>query len=257
MLVLSRRPGQKIVFPGLGISIEVLQSKGTVTKLGIEAPVEIEVYRHEVLEKSDPREVLSTGAASSSRIQISETEREQRHRLNNKLNALTLKLQLLQKQLARGVAVEPDAQLADVVGQLSELEMKTPDCSVTEKSPRVLIVEDQANERELLANCLKLSGVPVATAVNGLDAFNYLHENEMPDLVLLDMRMPEIDGPSFIRMIRDDIRLRSLKVFAVSGSAREEFSSALAVDGWFSKPVRIDSLLEALRDPACCTMTPA
>ena len=255
MLVLSRRPGQKIVFPGLGISIEVLQSKGLVTKLGIEAPVEIEVYRHEVLEKSNARESLSP--AADNETPLSEEEREQRHRLNNKLNALTLKLQLLRKQLSRGIAVEPVAQLAEVVGQLSELEMDTPDCSVTEKSPRVLSVEDQANERELLANCLKLSGIPVATAENGLDAFNYLHENEMPDLVLLDMRMPEIDGPSFIRMIRDDFRLRSLKVFAVSGSAREEFSSTLAVDGWFSKPVRIDSLIEALRDPARPAMTPA
>ena len=42
MLVLARRPGQKIVFPGLGISIEVLQSKGAVIRLGIEAPVDIE-----------------------------------------------------------------------------------------------------------------------------------------------------------------------------------------------------------------------
>jgi hypothetical protein len=39
-------------------------------------------------------------------------------------------------------------------------------------------------------------------------------------------------------------------VFAVSGSAREEFSSNLAVDGWFAKPVRIDSILEAVREQA-------
>lgn len=38
MLVLSRRPVQKVVFPGLGISVEVIHSQGTVTRLGIEAP---------------------------------------------------------------------------------------------------------------------------------------------------------------------------------------------------------------------------
>ena len=101
-----------------------------------------------------------------------DTERGRRHQVNNKLNALTLKLQLLQRQISRGTAVEPATQLTDVVGQLSDLEIGIPDCVATEKSPRVLIVEDQANERELLADCLKLSGIPVATAVNGLDAFN-------------------------------------------------------------------------------------
>ena len=203
MLVLSRRPGQKIVFPALGISIEVLQSKGAVTRLGIEAPVDIEVHRQEILEKAGVN--ISSAEADSQ----ADTERERRHRLNNKLNALTLKLQLLQRQISRGTAVEPGTQLADVVGQLSDLETGLPDCIAMEKSPRVLIVEDQANERELLADCLKLSGIPVATAVNGLDAFNYLHENEMPDLVLLDMRMPEIDGPAFVKLIRDNIRLNS------------------------------------------------
>jgi len=249
MLVLARRPGQKIVFPGLGISIEVLQSKGAVIRLGIEAPVDIEVHRQELVEKA------GIDAMAGKSHSVSDAEREHRHRLNNTLNALTLKLQLLQRQISRGMAVEPAIQLADVVGQLRDLETAIPDCTIPEKSPRVLIVEDQANERELLADCLKLSGIPVATAVNGQDAFNYLHENEMPDLVLLDMRMPEIDGPSFIKLIREDIRLNRLKVFAVSGSAREEFSSNLAVDGWFAKPVRIDSILEAVREQTQGRMT--
>ena len=44
------------------------------------------------------------------------------------------------------------------------------------------------------------------------------------------------------------IRLHNLRVFAVSGSSRDEFDSIpLPVDGWFSKPVRIDSLLQAVR----------
>lgn len=70
----------------------------------------------------------------------------------------------------------------------------------------------------------------------------------MPDLVLLDMRMPDVDGPTFLKSIRDDIRLHNLRVFAVSGSSRSEFEpNPLPVDGWFSKPVRIDALLQAVR----------
>ena len=116
-------------------------------------------------------------------------------------------------------------------------------------SLQVLIVEDQANERELLADCLRLSGVRVTTAGGGREAFDYLHEHEIPDLVLLDMHMPELDGPSLMKLIRDDIRLHNLRVFGISGSTREEFSSSLPVDGWFSKPIRMDSLLEAMRVP--------
>jgi carbon storage regulator CsrA len=48
MLVLSRRPGQKVVFPKLGISIEVLKLSGTVAKIGITAPLEVEVHREEI-----------------------------------------------------------------------------------------------------------------------------------------------------------------------------------------------------------------
>ena len=53
MLVLSRRPGQRICIPELGISIEVLCSSGTVAKLGITAPLEVDVQRVEVLQRKN------------------------------------------------------------------------------------------------------------------------------------------------------------------------------------------------------------
>jgi CheY-like chemotaxis protein len=159
-----------------------------------------------------------------------------------------LKLQLLQRQLELGQAVDPEHNLADVFSELTDLEQSTTDTVVENTPPKVLIIEDQANERELLATCLRLGGIDVATASNGREAFDWLHEHELPDLVLLDMRMPDLDGPGLMQLIRDDIRLHNLRVFAVSGSARDEFSSSLPINGWFSKPVRIDSLLQAVRD---------
>ncbi len=243
MLVLSRRPGQKIVFPGLGISIEVLRSHGAVTKLGIEAPVDVQIMREEVLDREPP---LQNDAST---IAMCSAERVRQHELRNKLNELTLKLQLLQRQLELGRATDSDGRLTSVLSELSDLELTTPDHRLPVHSLQVLIVEDQANERELLADCLRLSGVRVTTAGGGREAFDYLHEHEIPDLVLLDMHMPELDGPSLMKLIRDDIRLHNLRVFGISGSTREEFSSSLPVDGWFSKPIRMDSLLEAMRVP--------
>lgn len=238
MLVLSRRPGQKVVFPGLGVTIEVLRSRGAVTRLGITAPENIPVLRDEVLESSGPGEVRKMSAA----------ERQKQHELKNVLNSMMLKLELLKRQLELGQAVNSEQRLCDVFREIAEIEQSTTDSVVGGQSPQILVVEDEANERELLASCLRLRGISVATAGNGREAFDFLHENALPDLVLLDMRMPEIDGPTFLKSVRDNVRLQQLRVFAVSGSSRDEFEAeSQLLDGWIPKPVRIDALLQAVR----------
>jgi CheY-like chemotaxis protein/sRNA-binding carbon storage regulator CsrA len=242
MLVLARRPGQKIVFPSLGVAIEVLRSGGSVTKLGIEAPDHVPVLRDEVLVKPASAADRVPGAAHSP------SDRERRHELRHALHSLLLKLQQLQQQLETGKPDDPEQHLADVIDGLSHLEQSTNDAVAPATPLKVLIVEDQANERELLATCLRLAGVHVATAGNGREAFDFLHDHELPDLVLLDMVMPDMDGPTFVKTVRDDIRLHNLRIFAVSGYSSSEFdSNHLQLDGWFSKPVRIDSLLQAVR----------
>jgi two-component system chemotaxis response regulator CheY len=88
----------------------------------------------------------------------------------------------------------------------------------------------------------------VSSACDGAAALEFLNSHQPPDLVLLDMRMPGIDGPTLVDAIRQDQRLGGVRVFAVSGSARSEYpAAALAVDGWFSKPVRIDALVHAAK----------
>lgn len=239
MLVLARRPGQKVVFPGLGISVEILRSRGTVARLGIEAPDDVVILRSEVAEQ---QAALPAGAT-----QTEPMDRRQRHEWRNRLNQVMLKLQLLQRRLELGAVEDPEAQLADMFAQMTELEKSTDDTVVQSTPPRVLVVEDQDNERELLATCLRLGGVEVITAANGREAFDRLHEDCLPDLVLLDMRMPDVDGPTFLKSVRDDVRLHNLRVFGVSGSSRNEFGpSPLPIDGWFCKPVRIDALLSAV-----------
>lgn len=241
MLVLSRRPGQKVVFPGLGITIDVLRSCGSVVKLGIEAPDDVAVYRDEVMKSStfDQSAVASGGSPE---------DRERHHKFQNNLNEVMLKLQLLQRQLELGQSVDQELRLREIFSELTNLERSTTDSVVESKSPKILIVEDQPNERELLATCLRLGGIEVATAGNGREAFDYLHEHDLPDLVLLDMRMPDVDGPTFLKSVRSDFRLHDLRVFAVSGSSRNEFDTdPLPLNGWISKPVRIDALMQAVQ----------
>jgi CheY-like chemotaxis protein len=209
-----------------------------MVRLGIEAPDEVKVIRGEIF--NDDGEEKSA-----------ESVRNRRHDLRNQLNQVTLKLELLRRQLEVGQAVEPDRALGEAISDLSLLEQRIGD-KVSQPDNlggiRVLIVEDQAEERELLASCLRLSGMEVASVGDGERALEYLRMNQPPDLVLLDMRMPGIDGPTLLDTIRHDGRLEHVRVFAVSGSARNEFpATAGAVDGWFSKPVRIDALLHAAK----------
>jgi len=104
MLVLSRRPGERVVFPSLGISIEVLRSRGSISRLGIVAPGDIPVLREEILEKSAGADATETSAASP-------IDRERRHELRNQLNQMMLKLELLQSHLNKGRAIDPERSL--------------------------------------------------------------------------------------------------------------------------------------------------
>lgn len=245
MLVLSRRPGEKFLFPGLGVSVEVLRSRGNIVRLGIDAPDSISIIRGEI---------ATTEEESISADQLAPTLKgpaaTSRHAFQNQLNHLTLKLELLRRQLKAGVADAPERVLSEAIANLSELENTLDDretVSTNAKGRHVLVVDDQAAERELLADCLRLSGFEVMTVPDGAAALDYLQSHEPPELVLLDMRMPGIDGPTLVDAVRSDCRLKDLRLFAVSGSPKAEFpSTALAVDGWFPKPLRLDALLHAV-----------
>lgn len=106
MLVLSRRPGQKIVFPKLGISIEVLKLSGTVARIGITAPLDVEVHREEIqMRKSAFVDDLSGADGSVS-------EDSAPCDLKSRILELRSKLRSLEKQLDWGT-VDTDCRPSD------------------------------------------------------------------------------------------------------------------------------------------------
>src|SRR5207302_4642555 len=118
------------------------------------------------------------------------------------------------------------------------------------KAKKALLVEDNANERELLARFLRMGGFEVDTAGDGADALDYLHAQGKPDVVLLDMGLPRCDGPTTVRAIRGDRALAGLKIVAVSGHAAEEYDLLRGpggIDRWFSKPVDPTALIRDLQ----------
>lgn len=115
---------------------------------------------------------------------------------------------------------------------------------------RALVVDDDANERGLLAGLLRMNGCDCDTAADGQDALDYLASHDPPDVVLLDMIMPRCDGPETLRRIRRDARLANLRVFSVSGADPRRLgvpTGAGGFDAWFPKPLDPEKLWDAIR----------
>jgi carbon storage regulator CsrA len=243
MLVLSRREDDKIIFPNLGITVEVLRISGRSVRLGVKAPAKVRVLRHELAENSEESfEQLAAGVAAGPMSN---------HGLRNRLNKATIGLSLVQKLLELGRTQAADETLEKVLSEFQSLENDlTHAVSVVGgHGRRALLVEDDANESELLAGFLRLSGFTVDRASDGCDALEYLAANVQPDVVLLDMQMPRCDGPTTIQAIRKNPTFAGLKVFAVSGRVPADMGVTVGpagVDRWFRKPLNPQSLVTEL-----------
>jgi carbon storage regulator CsrA len=239
MLVLSRRPDEQIVLPTLGITIRLLRVNGKVARIGIEAPPGVPILREEL-----------TGVPRSAAAK----PKHDSHALRNQLSKLTLALHLLQAQHQRGQKAEADATLAKLLELArvltQDLTGKALPSRGASRKCRTLLVEDDPDQRELLARLLQMHDCECDTAADGVDCLEYLAHHEKPDIVLLDMGLPRCDGPQTVRHIRDNPQLRGLKVFSISGKSPQELglpTGPEGVDAWFSKPVNTQKLWEAIQ----------
>lgn len=113
----------------------------------------------------------------------------------------------------------------------------------------ILLVEDDQNERALMRTLLEMEGYRVHTASNGIEAMKCL-ERVSPQCVLLDMMMPECDGPETLERLRAIPSFDELPVFAVSGTSPESMGVAIGTDGvddWFPKPLNAPRLVQHMR----------
>src|SRR3954471_18529582 len=81
---------------------------------------------------------------------------------------------------------------------------------------KILIVDDGEDARESLAVVLREQGHTVTGAPNGREALSVVL-TDLPDVVLLDLLMPEMDGPSFLEVVRSYLRIQSLPVVILTG----------------------------------------
>ena len=118
------------------------------------------------------------------------------------------------------------------------------------RSPRLLLVEDDADIRETLAELLEEAGYRVESAADGLIALAKLREEPAPDLVLLDMMMPRMDGHGFLAELKKTPAWQRLKVVAISAT---EVKEPLGVTAFVKKPfdpARLLKLIAETIDPA-------
>jgi signal transduction histidine kinase len=113
---------------------------------------------------------------------------------------------------------------------------------------KVLYVEDHPGQREILAQMIELTGFEVAVASDGLEGVEKAR-SWLPDLILMDIRMPKMDGFEAIKVIRSEKQIKHIPIIAISAWASDkhkERSLAAGADEHFTKPVDLNRLLTTI-----------
>ncbi|MGE0102121.1 MAG: response regulator [Blastocatellales bacterium] len=115
---------------------------------------------------------------------------------------------------------------------------------------KVMIVDDLDHVRRMLVYALE-DDYTLTQASNGLEAIELL-ERERPDVIVMDLDMPVMDGVEATRRIKADPKFAGIKILAVSGQNNSEKSRLVkdACDAYIEKPFDIDDLVETVRQLA-------
>ena len=121
--------------------------------------------------------------------------------------------------------------------------------SDTKNSPLVLVVEDYQDAREMYAAYLQFSGYRVAEATNGVEAIERAQEL-MPDIILMDLALPKMDGWEATRRLKLDETTRHIPIVALTGHAlagHAEGARQAGCDAFVTKPCLPDALVAEIK----------
>jgi two-component system cell cycle response regulator DivK len=116
-------------------------------------------------------------------------------------------------------------------------------------SKRILVVEDQPDSRRIIRDMLAGTDYEIAEAENGEEALAAIAK-QRPDLILMDIQLPIMDGYTATRQIKADTRLRSIPIIAVTSYAlsdEEKKARAAGCDDYVPKPFSPRELLAKIR----------
>jgi len=120
---------------------------------------------------------------------------------------------------------------------------------VTVKKPLVLVVDDFADNREMYSEYLSFSGYDVIEATNGKEAVDAA-QARMPDIIIMDLSLPVMDGWEATRRLKADDRTRKIPVVALTGHALAGHSKGArdaGCDSFLAKPCLPDQLVAEIK----------
>lgn len=117
---------------------------------------------------------------------------------------------------------------------------------MAERGAEIFVIDDDEDIRQTVIEVLEDEGHRASGAMNGRDALEKLRAQPvLPDVILLDIMMPEMDGRTFRKEQVADQRLREIPVVVMSADAQvEETASKMRADGYLKKPVHLQDLFK-------------
>lgn len=115
--------------------------------------------------------------------------------------------------------------------------------------PTILYVEDNRDNFKLVQRVLKVEGFTVWGAANGQEAFAFVEQNT-PDLILMDINLPQVDGYTLAGQLRQQKKLANTPIVALTANVmKQAYEKSLEVgcNGFIRKPIDVDLLPDQLR----------
>lgn len=159
------------------------------------------------------------------------------------LAPLVRRLVALQARIEDGSAEQPAYLVA----------APEPAAAVRQK-PLVMVVDDSITMRKVTTRVLERADYEVITAKDGLDALEKLQDS-VPDLMLLDIEMPRMDGYELAIYMRNDVRLRQVPIIMITsrtGDKHRQRALEIGVERYLGKPYQEDDLLRHVREILVC-----
>jgi chemosensory pili system protein ChpA (sensor histidine kinase/response regulator) len=138
-----------------------------------------------------------------------------------------------------GALVRSPPPPAEPIDEIAEKEVK---------SALALVVDDSITMRRVTQRLLERNGIRVITAKDGVEAIGMMREHP-PDIILLDVEMPRMDGYEFAKHIRNDPKTEDLPIIMITSRVSEEHKARaieLGVNDYLGKPYQESALLDAV-----------
>jgi chemosensory pili system protein ChpA (sensor histidine kinase/response regulator) len=129
------------------------------------------------------------------------------------------------------------------------VELKNAAPTPSDDRPLALVVDDSITVRRVMERFLERNGIRVMTAKDGIDAISVLQEAK-PDIILLDIEMPNMDGYEFATHVRNDARVSDVPIIMITsrvGDKHRARAIEIGVNDYLGKPYQDSQLLEAIR----------